>query len=134
MSTHSCVIAPHLKDALSTGEDGKYGRMFPDLPSPETDETILLTLGKSGSIMDAASRVDVNDASTDNSRIPAGFTFLGQFVAHDITADRSLLLHHAHLNELHNFPTPSLPLESLSAPGPTFTPPLYHSNPMIKFF
>src|SRR6266571_6585758 len=125
MSTHSCVIAPHLKDALSTVEDGKYGRMFPDLPSPETDEAILLTLGKSGSVMDASSRVSVNDASTDNPRIPAGFTFLGQFVAHDITADRSLLLHHARLNELRNFRTPRLDLESLYGGGPTGSPYLY---------
>ncbi len=133
MSTHSCVIAPHLKDALSTGEDGKYGRMFPDLPCPETDEAILLTLGRSGSIMDAASRVSVNDASTDNSRIPAGFTFLGQFVAHDITADRSLLLHHAHLNELRNFRTPRLDLESLYGAGPTGSPYLYDIDDMDKF-
>src|SRR2546430_15257518 len=103
MSTHSCVIAPHLKGSLSTLEDGKYGRMFPDLPSPETDEAILLTLGKSGSVMDAASRVDGNDASTDNPRIPAGFTFLGQFVAHDITADRNLLLHPARPHEMPHF-------------------------------
>jgi hypothetical protein len=59
MSTHSCIIAPHLKDALSTAEGGKYGRMFPDLSSPQTDVTILLTLGKSGSVMDVASRLEV---------------------------------------------------------------------------
>src|SRR5260221_1180033 len=91
MSTHSCVIAPHLKDALSTVGDGKYGRMFPDLPRPETDEAILLTLGKSGSTMDASSRVSVNDPSTDNPPIPAGFTFLGQFLPHSITPDSTLL-------------------------------------------
>jgi hypothetical protein len=56
MSTHSCIIAPHLKDALSTAEGGKYGRMFPGLRGPWTNQTILLKLGKSGSIMDAASR------------------------------------------------------------------------------
>src|SRR5207247_7319418 len=125
MSTHSCVIAPHLKGSLSTVEDGKYGRMFPGLPGPETDEAILLTLGRSGSVMDAASRVDGSDAATDNPRIPAGFTFLGQFVAHDITADRSLLLHHARLNELRNFRTPRLDLESLYGGGPTGSPYLY---------
>src|SRR6266699_610441 len=133
MSTHSCVIAPHLKDALSTVGDGKYGRMFPDLPSPETDEAILLTLGKSGSVMDAASRVDGNDAATDNPRIPAGFTFLGQFVAHDITADRSLLLHHARLNELRNFRTPRLDLECVYGAGPTGDPHLYDLNDLDKF-
>src|SRR6266566_2638283 len=133
MSTHSCVIAPHLKDALSTVGDGKYGRMFPDLPSPETDEAILLTLGKSGSVMDASSRVSVNDASTDNPRIPAGFTFLGQFIAHDITADRSLLLHHARLNELRNFRTPRLDLESMYAAGPTGSPYLFDLDDADKF-
>src|SRR5260221_6812582 len=107
--------------------------MFPDLPSPETDEAILLTLGKSGSIMDASSRVSVNDASTDNPRIPAGFTFLGQFVAHDITADRSLLLHHTRLNELRNFRTPRPDLECLYGAGPTGSPYLYDLDDPDKF-
>ena len=110
MATHSCVIAPHLKDSLSMADAGKYGRMFPGLPSPETDENILLTLGRSGSIMDAATVRHGDEALTDNPRIPAGFTFLGQFIAHDITADRSLLLHHARLNQLRNFRTPRLDL------------------------
>ena len=86
MATHSCVIAPHLKDSLSMAEGGKYGRMFPDLPGPETDETILLMLGKAGSVMDGASRPEEQAASSDNPRIPAGFTFLGQFVDGEIGA------------------------------------------------
>src|SRR5205807_7033170 len=125
MATHSCVIAPHLKDSLSMADAGKYGRMFPGLPCPETDENILLTLGRSGSIMEAATVRQVDEALTDNPRIPAGFTFLGQFIAHDITADRSLLLHHARLNELRNFRTPRLDLESLYGGGPTGSPYLY---------
>lgn len=133
MSTHSCIISPHLKDALSTLEGGKYGRMFPDLPSPQTDEAILLTLGKSGSVMDAASRPDDTGASTDNPRVPAGWTFFGQFIAHDITADRSLLLHHARLKELRNFRTPRLDLESLYAAGPTGSPYLYDLDDADKF-
>src|SRR5258708_10448412 len=108
MATHSCVIAPHLKASLLDMEESKYGRMFPDLASPETDENILLFLGKAGSIMDATSTANQHNgtADPDNPRIPAGFTFLGQFVAHDITADRSLLLHHARLNHPPNFPPP----------------------------
>src|SRR5258708_17592467 len=133
MATHSCVIAPHLKDALSMADGGKYGRMFPGLPSPETDENILLFLGKSGYIMDAAAMVHGNEAATDNPRIPAGFTFLGQFIAHDITADRSLLLHHARLKELRNFRTPRLDLESLYGAGPTGSPYLYDLDDPDKF-
>src|SRR3989442_6903868 len=133
MSTHSCVIALHLKDSLSMAEGGKYGKMFPGIPSPETDETLLLTLGRSGSVMDAASRPDETDASTDNPRIPAGWTFFGQFIAHDITADRSLLLHHARLNELRNFRTPRLDLESMYAAGPVGSPYLYDLDDPDKF-
>ncbi len=133
MSTHSCVIAPQLKDSLSMAEGGKYGKMFPDLPSPQTDETLLLTLGRSGSVMDAASRPDETGASTDNPRIPAGWTFFGQFIAHDITADRSLLLHHARLNELRNFRTPRLDLESMYAAGPVGSPYLYDLDDADKF-
>jgi len=114
-------------------EGGKYGKMFPGIPSPETDETLLLTLGRSGSVMDAASRPDETGASTDNPRIPAGWTFFGQFIAHDITADRSLLLHHARLNELRNFRTPRLDLESMYAAGPTGSPYLYDLDDADKF-
>jgi hypothetical protein len=128
MSTHSCVIAPHLKDSLSTTD--KYGRMFPGLPCPETDENILLTLGRS--VMDAATRTS-DGAATDNPRIPAGFTILGQFVAHDITADRSLLLHHARLNELRNFRSPRLDLESVYSAGPGGSPYLYDLDDPDKF-
>ncbi len=83
--------------------------------------------------MDAAAKADGTDASTDNPRIPAGFTFLGQFVAHDITADRSLLLHHARLQEIRNFRSPRLDLESLYAAGPSGSPYLYDLDDPDKF-
>lgn len=50
--------------------------------------------------------VAIAGASADNDCIPAGFTFFGQLIAHDITADRSLLRHHAVIGELRNFRTP----------------------------
>jgi hypothetical protein len=135
MATHSCVIAPHLKSAFSDLHESKYGRMFPTLASPRIDEKILVRLGRSGSIMDAESTGSRQNAgtATDNPRIPAGFTFLGQFIAHDITADRSLLLHHARLNELRNFRSPCLDLESLYAAGPTGSPYLYDLDDPDKF-
>src|SRR5215469_976259 len=133
MSTHSCVIAPHLKDSLPSVEEGKYGRMFPDLPGLETDEEYLLALGRSGSMMDVLSRQDDQGGKADNPRIPAAFAFLGQFIAHDITADRSLLQHHARLNELRNFRSPRLDLECLYAAGPSGDPHLYDLGDLDKF-
>jgi Animal haem peroxidase len=131
MSTHSCVLAPHLKEALTPTDDGKYGRLFPDLPPHEADDAALLALGRAGSGMDLSP--EGTGADLDNPRIPAGFTYLGQFVAHDITADRSLLQHHANLAEIRNFRTPQLDLESVYAAGPTGDPYLYDLNDLDRF-
>jgi Animal haem peroxidase len=132
VSIHSCVIAPHLKDEFSSGETGKYGKMFAGLPGLETDDTYLLALGREGSLMDVDAHQEGN-AISDNPRIPAGFPIFGQFIAHDITADRSLLLHHARLEELRNFRTPRLDLECLYAAGPSGDPYLYDLNDLDKF-
>ncbi len=133
MSTHSCVIAPHLKDSLSTGDSGKYGRMFATLPPLVTDEAYLLKLGREGSLMDVDAGHGSEQGLTDNARIAAGFPFLGQFIAHDITADRSLLLHHARLAELRNFRGPRLDLECLYGAGPSGDPHLYDLEDLDKF-
>ena len=121
---HSCVIQPHLKQSLSWGAIDKYGRMFPDLPALDIPDELLLALGRSGAVMDDTS-TDAEMDSGDNPCIPAGFTFFGQFIAHDITADRSMLQHHANVDELHNFRTPRLDLECLYAAGPTGSPYIY---------
>src|SRR5581483_7665718 len=132
MSIHSCVVAPHLKDALSTAAIGKYGRMFADLEVLATNETYLLALGREGSLMDVDTHNE-GEGVSHNPRIPAGFPIFGQFIAHDITADRSLLLHHARLEELRNFRTPRLDLECLYAAGPSGDPHLYDLNDLDKF-
>lgn len=122
VAPHSCVLHPAIKTALSTG-GGKYGRMFPHLPVQAADETELLALGRAGAPMDLAA--DVDDPAADNPRIPAGWPIYGQFIAHDITADRSLLQHHASVHQIVNFRTPRLDLETLYAAGPTGNPYLY---------
>ena len=124
--THNCVIEPRLKNDIAADNDGKYGRLFPDLPPPTADDEALLALGRSGAVMDDASGRDRDVA--DNPCIPAGWTFFGQFIAHDITADRSLLQHHANLDEIRNFRTPQLNLELVYAAGPTAMPYLYDGD------
>ena len=133
MSTHSCVLAPHLKGALAAVPDGKYGRMFTGLPIYEADEGALLTLGRAHAVIDSVIEPETGGGASDNPRIPAGFPIFGQFVAHDITADRSLLQHHASLGELRNFRAPRLDLESVYAAGPVGSPYLYDDNDPDKF-
>ena len=71
-----------LDDALKGHDDpGMFGRMFPKLPPLEVPDAPLQAL--------AEAMRDADPASTDgnNPKIPAGFTYLGQFVDHDITLD-----------------------------------------------
>ena len=132
MRTHSCVISPEFKGTLSHVSGGKYGRMFPTLPPLKIDESLLRALGRSGSGMDLPG-AEPDGASTDNARIPAGFPILGQFIAHDITRDPSMLHHHATVRELRNFRTPRLDLEVVYGAGPLSTPYFYDLEDPDKF-
>jgi len=129
MSTVSCVLDLHLKHDLSSGVGGKYGRLFPDLPGLECDEAQMLALGKAGAEID----VVTDDPRTDNPRIPAGHTMFGHMLAHDLTADRSLLAHHASMRRIRNFRTPRLDFESLYGAGPGGAPYLYDADDPDKF-
>jgi hypothetical protein len=61
-----------------------------------------------------------------NPRIPAGFTYLGQFIDHDITFDPvSKLDRLADPKALRNFRTPRLDLDSVYGSGPVAQPFLY---------
>jgi len=55
----------------------------------------------------------------------AGWPVFGQFVAHDITADRSPLTHHAELAEIRNARSPRANLEVVYGDGPAGMPVLY---------
>ncbi len=125
VGAHSCVINPRLKDAQAGRDlpDSKYGRMFPGLPPCEVDVESAVGLGRAASRMDAT--LPVVDGALENPRIPAGFAVLGQFVAHDITADRSLLAPHATPESLRNSRAPRLDLECLYGDGPVGNPFLY---------
>jgi hypothetical protein len=61
----------------------------------------------------------------DNPRIPAGWPFFGQFIAHDITHDRAPLQEREALSQIQNFRRPRLDLECLYGAGPVGQPYLY---------
>jgi len=57
-----------------------------------------------------------------DATIEAGWPFFGQYVAHDLTADRSPLRAHADLGSLRNMRAPRANLESLYGGGPAGRP------------
>jgi len=107
-----------------------YARMFPELPSLQADEQFLHALGRAGGVCDCGDRDDSPDSLGDTA---AGWPIFGQFVAHDITADRSILRSHTNTAELHNARSPQLNLECLYGDGPTGHPFLYQRDDPAKF-
>ena len=107
-----------------------YARMFPELPSFQADDQFLRALGRSGGVCDCGDADDSPDSLGDTA---AGWPIFGQFVAHDITADRSALRSHANVKELHNARSPQLNLECLYGDGPVGHPFLYQRNDPAKF-
>ena len=104
--------------------------MFPDLSSFRAEEQFLHALGRAGGICDCQ---DIDDSPESLSDIAAGWPIFGQFVAHDITADRSILRSHTDTAELRNSRTPQLNLECLYGDGPTGHPFLFQRDDPAKF-
>jgi Animal haem peroxidase len=116
-------LAPERVDA-PFDPAGRYGRMF-DLPALECDEGMLHRIGAAGGFCDGG------DCEGD-ATIEAGWPFFGQYVAHDLTADRSPLRSHADLGSLRNMRAPRANLESLYGGGPGGSPYLFQRDDPAK--
>ena len=106
---------------LSSLPQGKFGRMFGALTAFEPDTDLLEDLGKPDGPMQEGPNAE------DNDQIPAGFTYLGQFIDHDITFDPVSNI--AKMNDpdsLHNFRTPRFDLDSVYGLGRNTSPFLYN--------
>jgi hypothetical protein len=126
-----CLSPARARVAIDTAlGPASYARMFPELPSFQADEQFLHALGRAGGPCDCGDIADSPDSLGDTA---AGWPIFGQFVAHDITADRSILRSHANTAELHNAHSPQLNLECLYGDGPTGHPFLYQRDDPAKF-
>ena len=117
-----------LLDTLSGHKDpGMFGRMFPKLEPLRITDAKLEDLAKA--------MVDSSPGSPEgnNDEIPSGFTYLGQFVDHDISLDMtSLGDKEKDPLGIENFRTPSLDLDAIYGLGPDGSPHLYARNPDNK--
>jgi hypothetical protein len=102
--------------------EGRFGQMFRTLKRfrPSAEEIQFLV----DHMRDAAEA-----PSRDNPRIPAGYTYLGQFIDHDITFDpMSELQKRNDPDGLVDFRTPRFDLDSLYGSGPSDDPFLYEAS------
>ena len=136
--------------AQSSVQTGKFGRMFRWLAPGFTpanikdEERIEQALEKLATLMVSSEfndRVDDDGKTTpdtdlktpepedENRQIPAGYTYLGQFIDHDITFDpASSLQQQNDPDALEDFRTPRLDLDSVYGRGPDDQPYLYEKS------
>jgi hypothetical protein len=99
---------------------GRYTRLFPELPPLAIEPRMLRAIGRAGGLSDATA-----SGSSDARTIAAGRPVFGQYLAHDLTADRSPLTHHDDAELLINARSARLDLEILYGQGPAGNPYLY---------
>jgi len=113
--------------------EGRFGRMFRTLPPFTPTEESLNNLADHMFETRRADRDPGEGGGTDprhNPDIPAGYTYLGQFVDHDITFDpASSLQQQNDPDALHDFRTPRFDLDSVYGGGPSQDPFLYNQDP-----
>jgi len=113
----------------SSFAEGRFGRMFRHLPVYEPTQADLKRLARK--MVQAAEdpKEEVPDGQPDedeNTKIAAGYTYLGQFIDHDLTFDpASSLQRQNDPDALHDFRTPRFDLDSLYGRGPSDQPYLY---------
>ncbi len=137
------ILAPR-----SNFYQGPFGRICPDLdpwapPGDEaaqdayfldfaTDNMVELPGTSSGDI--AANNATVDDLESQfSSNIPAGYTYFGQFIDHDITLDTtSLRARQVDPDRILNFRTPRLDLDCVYGRGPSDQPYLFDQDDKDK--
>lgn len=116
--------------------EGRFGRMFRDLPPATWSHAALMELGRLMSsdpergkgperALPAAALETgaIVQDDEENSGIPAGYTYFGQFIDHDLTFDPASL--QQKINDpdaLIDFRTPRFDLDSLYGRGPSDEP------------
>jgi len=104
--------------AQAPSHEGRFGRIFRRLPTFQQNDERLVEI--------ANAMREGDGADQDNANIPAGYTYFGQFVDHDITFDPASSLERANdPDALVNFRTPRFDLDSLYGRGPADDPALY---------
>lgn len=142
-------------DVRSSQFEGKFGRLFRSLPPATWSKEALSALAGDGHQenrmaaepeqtndkppLPIAPREDLNDDGhprtsrlhddEENTGIDAGYTYLGQFIDHDLTFDpASSLQQRNDINALVDFRTPQFDLDCVYGRGPDDQPYMYNSD------
>jgi Animal haem peroxidase len=136
---HGVVLRGLEGTPSSSSDTGRFGRMFRRVPVFEQQPESLLELGaamiqelEDGELDKPLGQADDDENTTPldgELRLPAGYTYFGQFVDHDITFDPvSSLERQNDPDALVDFRSPRFDLDSLYGRGPSDQPYLYQPD------
>jgi hypothetical protein len=110
----------------SRSTEGRFGRLFRELPGATFSDKLVQALAQAMlSPAREIARGNLLDPQ-ENPAIPAGYTYFGQFITHDLTFDPTSLLDRQNDPEgLVDFRTPRFDLDCLYGRGPVDQPYLY---------
>jgi len=125
----------------SSIDRGRYGRMFRHLPAFAPEDEALWELADTMGPYPAPRASGTGGGAEpgralepgDNPDLPAGYTYLGQYVVHDITFDSASSLERRNdPDALRSYRTPRFDLDSLYGSGPADSPYLYDQEDPVK--
>lgn len=128
-SRHSVPVRGLMSTGTSPSFQGRFGRMFRSLSAATfgNDESEnVINLAALGDAMSAGFEAPKDEKDDEESGIPALYTYLGQFIDHDITFDpASSLQKQNDPDALIDFRTPAFDLDNVYGRGPDDQPYMY---------
>jgi Animal haem peroxidase len=121
-------------ESLDTVMEGRFTRLFPGLPGARFDQKDLEQLATAMTAdPEDEPATETEPDPEENPGIPAAYTYLGQFVDHDLTFDpvsqlRERLTTKSQLQALVDFRTPRFDLDNLYGHGPDDQPYMYEDD------
>jgi hypothetical protein len=129
---HSTPIRGLMSTKSSPLFEGRFGRLFRSVPPAifgATDADNVKNLALLGAKMSALFDPPTDGKDPEESGIPALYTYLGQFIDHDITFDpASSLQMQDDSDALTDFRTPAFDLDNIYGRGPDDQPYMYDSD------
>src|SRR5436190_4728682 len=110
--------------------EGRFGRMFRTLPAAQFEEQMLRKLADAMSAEPEDKPTPETEADDEeNPGISAGYTYLGQFIDHDLTFDPASSLERQNDPDgLVDYRTPRFDLDCVYGRGPDDQPYLYRDD------
>ena len=129
---HGTWWEQHKKESFTDLQPGRFTRLLPKLDPAKFDLPDLERLARRMTAGQEHSPTPEGDRDTEEGTIPAAYTYLGQFVDHDLTFDPTSQLRQfltpSQINGLEDYRTPRFDLDNLYGRGPADQPYMYEQD------